>query len=157
MLLGYGRAAGRHVTSPTHSLRALVPRSFHSFQRLHDAPQLPYVQDFSFRPSIVPNPSARQIAVLGGGLTGLTTAYELARTIPDAKITVYEKSSRLGGWLDSEIVKVDDGEVVFEWGARSFRPSSSGSGWATTLLVGTLFVYCTFLMESSFHVLQTVL
>ncbi|EXJ54117.1 protoporphyrinogen oxidase [Cladophialophora yegresii CBS 114405] len=68
-----------------------------------------------------PNPHAREIAILGGGLTGLATAYHLSREIPKAKITIYEKNARLGGWIDSETVKVDNGDVLFEWGPRTIR------------------------------------
>ena len=64
------------------------------------------------------------IAVVGGGLTGLTTAYYLAKRLPPtAKITLYESSNRLGGWIDTERVKVDvsgkQGMVNFERGPRS--------------------------------------
>lgn len=82
-----------------------------------------------------PNTHAKEIAVLGGGLTGLCTAYHLACNIPHAKITLFEKTERVGGWLDSEIVEVDDGEVLFEWGPRSLRPDVTGAGHATQFLV----------------------
>ncbi|KAK0657357.1 hypothetical protein B0T16DRAFT_318783 [Cercophora newfieldiana] len=65
----------------------------------------------------------RTIAVLGGGLTGLTTAWYLSRWLPKAKITLYEASDRLGGWIDTETVPVTtpdgkEGTVAFERGAR---------------------------------------
>ncbi|KAF4979279.1 hypothetical protein FZEAL_4478 [Fusarium zealandicum] len=64
------------------------------------------------------------IAVLGGGLTGLTTAYYLAKKLPStANITLYESSDRLGGWIKTDRVPVDvggkQGVVSFERGARS--------------------------------------
>lgn len=64
------------------------------------------------------------IAVLGGGLTGLTTAYYLARFLPKAKITIYEAGDRLGGWVRSDKVQVSGadgniGTVVFERGPRA--------------------------------------
>lgn len=77
-----------------------------------------------------PNPHAREIAVLGGGLTGLSTAFKLSQELPDAKITIFEKSNRLGGWIDSEVVKVDDGEVLFEWGPRTFRVANSAGSFS---------------------------
>lgn len=69
----------------------------------------------------------KNIAVLGGGLTGLTTAWYLTRFMPTAKVTIYESSGRLGGWIDTETVEVEglDGEkgtVKFERGARMVKP-----------------------------------
>ncbi|KAJ9614184.1 oxygen-dependent protoporphyrinogen oxidase [Cladophialophora chaetospira] len=79
-----------------------------------------------------PNPHAREIAILGGGLTGLSTAYHLSRQLPKAKITIYEKSNKLGGWVGSEMVQVHDGEVLFEWGPRTIR---GGMGPAPATMV----------------------
>ena len=63
------------------------------------------------------------IAVLGGGITGLASAYFLSRDLPNAKITLFEASSRLGGWLHSRSVDVGSGSVVFEQGPRNLRPT----------------------------------
>ncbi|KAL2012042.1 hypothetical protein VTN00DRAFT_4760 [Thermoascus crustaceus] len=60
-------------------------------------------------------------AVIGGGVTGLTTAFRLAQDPSCSKVTLYERSNRLGGWIQSETVEVDDGEVVFEYGPRTLR------------------------------------
>ena len=68
----------------------------------------------------------QDIAVLGGGVTGLACAYYLTRELPKAKITIYEASDRLGGWLSSKRVPVRDGTVLFEAGPRTLRPSSNG-------------------------------
>lgn len=70
------------------------------------------------------------IAVLGGGLTGLTTAYYLTRFNPDAKVTIYESQARVGGWIDTEKVEVttlagNDETISFERGARVVSPQSS--------------------------------
>ena len=64
------------------------------------------------------------IAILGGGITGLSAAHYLTRELPTAKITIYEASERLGGWLQSKSVDVGDGKVVFESGVRTLRPST---------------------------------
>lgn len=66
---------------------------------------------------------ASDIAVLGGGITGLASAHYLSRSLPDAKITLFEASSRLGGWLHSKSVDVGTGNVVFEQGPRNLRPT----------------------------------
>ena len=72
-------------------------------------------------------PPSHDVAVLGGGITGLACAYYLTRELPRAKITIYEASDRLGGWLSSTRVPVKDGSVLFEAGPRTLRPSSNGA------------------------------
>ncbi|KXL45632.1 hypothetical protein M433DRAFT_154281 [Acidomyces richmondensis BFW] len=66
------------------------------------------------------------IAILGGGITGLASAYFLTKELPRAKITIYEASDRLGGWVNSKRVPVKDGTVLFEAGPRTLRPSGNG-------------------------------
>ena len=82
-----------------------------------------------------PKQQENSYAVLGGGVTGLSAAYFLRRKFPHAKVTIYEASKRLGGWVDSETVQVDGGKVLFEWGPRSLRPDLSGPGKISAQLV----------------------
>lgn len=90
----------------------------------------------SYEPRARPNPKAKNIAVIGGGVTGLAATYHLSRTLPDARITLFEAKKKLGGWLESELIPVDDGEVLFEWGPRTLRTDSLGPGRYTAQLVG---------------------
>lgn len=60
-------------------------------------------------------------AVLGAGVTGLTSAWRLAQDPECEQVVIYEKSNRLGGWIDSERVPVKGGEVLFEYGPRTLR------------------------------------
>ncbi|CAG8252100.1 unnamed protein product [Penicillium salamii] len=60
-------------------------------------------------------------AVLGAGVTGLTSAWQLAQDPECEQVVIYEKSNRLGGWIDSERVPVKGGEVLFEYGPRTLR------------------------------------
>lgn len=69
---------------------------------------------------------ADDIAVLGGGITGLATAYYLSKELPRRKVTIYEASDRLGGWLSSTRVPVKNGNILFEAGPRTIRPSGNG-------------------------------
>lgn len=82
-----------------------------------------------------------RIAVLGGGITGLASAHYLAREKPDANITIYEGSSRLGGWLQSKQVEVEKGTVLFESGPRTLRCNST-AGMVTLELVSISDIYC---------------
>lgn len=60
-------------------------------------------------------------AVLGGGLSGLCSAYFLSRALPAShRIVVLEKSKRFGGWIET-IHREQDG-ITFETGPRSIRP-----------------------------------
>ncbi|QUC18413.1 uncharacterized protein UV8b_02654 [Ustilaginoidea virens] len=73
-----------------------------------------------------------RIAVVGGGLTGLTTAYYLAKQLPStANITLYEASDRLGGWIQTDRVPVDvhgvKGTVSFERGPRTMSSLHSST------------------------------
>ncbi|SZF03082.1 unnamed protein product [Blumeria hordei] len=60
------------------------------------------------------------IAVIGGGISGLTTAYYLSQSSQNVEVTLYESSNRLGGWLHSE-TSTDNGKIVFESGPRTLR------------------------------------
>ena len=62
------------------------------------------------------------IVVLGGGITGLSSAFHLSRRFPDARITLIEKADRLGGWIKSERVNAASSSVVLETGPRTLRP-----------------------------------
>lgn len=43
----------------------------------------------------------RRIAVIGGGITGLAAAHRIRELLPQADLTLYEKSPRLGGVLET--------------------------------------------------------
>lgn len=77
------------------------------------------------------------VAVLGGGITGLATAYYLTQMAPHLKVTLYEGSERLGGWLRTKRIDVGDGEVVFEQGPRTLRPNTP-AGFVTLNLIRDL-------------------
>lgn len=74
-------------------------------------------------------PPPTSIAILGGGITGLSAAFNLSRRFPQTQITLLEKSARLGGWVRSRRVEVKDGEgnraqMLLESGPRTLRPNS---------------------------------
>jgi oxygen-dependent protoporphyrinogen oxidase len=57
-----------------------------------------------------------RLAVVGGGITGLTAAYRLSKLLPDAEIELFEGSDRLGGVLWT--LRQED--LLVERGADSF-------------------------------------
>lgn len=70
-----------------------------------------------------PEPEGIQrYAVIGGGISGLTSAFKLAASKPETKVTLYESSDRLGGCVQTKYVNVDNGHIVFEQGPRTLQP-----------------------------------
>ncbi|GKT42366.1 protoporphyrinogen oxidase [Colletotrichum spaethianum] len=68
----------------------------------------------------------KEVAIIGGGITGLTAAHYLAKLLPEtSNITVYEAANRLGGWIHTQEVEVEvNGQkniVRFERGPRTLR------------------------------------
>ena len=80
---------------------------------------------YSTDPTTTPKPTDEQldIGVLGGGITGLATAFYISQELPKAKVTVYEAANNVGGWLQTEKIPVEGGHVLFEYGPRTLRPS----------------------------------
>jgi protoporphyrinogen/coproporphyrinogen III oxidase len=67
--------------------------------------------------SFPPPPSAfPRIAIVGGGISGLATAYRLAELLPQAELSLFEASGRLGGVLNT----VDRGGFLIEQSADNF-------------------------------------
>jgi protoporphyrinogen/coproporphyrinogen III oxidase len=72
-------------------------------------------------------PPERRFAILGGGITGLSSAHYLTQELPNAKVVIYESGEKLGGWLKSKYVDVKNGKILFEQGPRTLRPSTPAS------------------------------
>ncbi|CAG8624720.1 12414_t:CDS:2 [Racocetra fulgida] len=69
----------------------------------------------------------QNFVILGGGISGLTAAWYLARNAPSSiKITLLEASDRFGGWIRS--TRVGEERILFEQGPRTLRPSGLGAG-----------------------------
>ncbi|KAF2821618.1 Protoporphyrinogen oxidase [Ophiobolus disseminans] len=66
-----------------------------------------------------------RIAVLGGGVAGLSSAYFVSREFPNSKVTVFEAGKEIGGWIKSKRVEVEGGHVVFELGPRTLRSATA--------------------------------
>lgn len=69
--------------------------------------------------------------ILGGGISGLSLAWQLQKD-PQARITLVEKSPRLGGWIET----LHCAGFIFDRGPRSCR--TRGTGLATLQLIEEL-------------------
>lgn len=74
-----------------------------------------------FRYSSTPAAYPERIAVLGGGITGLASAYFVAKEFPKSVITIFEAGKETGGWIRTKHVEVPGGAVAFESGPRTLR------------------------------------
>ncbi|ROT35468.1 Protoporphyrinogen oxidase [Sodiomyces alkalinus F11] len=98
--------------------------------------------------------NVKNIAVIGGGITGLSTAHHLAKFAPKGtSITLYEGSARLGGWLDTQKVEfTHDGKkksIQFERGPRTLRSYASETWRLDDLVIYGLLLDLG--IEPSFH------
>lgn len=60
----------------------------------------------------------KRVAVIGGGISGLSAAWGLLRSNKAVEVIIYESSPRVGGWMRSGRSR---GGGVFEYGPRSIR------------------------------------
>ncbi|KAF6841393.1 protoporphyrinogen oxidase [Colletotrichum plurivorum] len=68
----------------------------------------------------------KNVAIIGSGITGLTTAHYLARWLPkSSQITIFDSAERTGGWINTEtynpVVDGKEYKVRFERGPRTLR------------------------------------
>lgn len=64
------------------------------------------------------------MAILGGGISGLSAAWNLARSSAPVEVTVYEACSRVGGWMESTTTASGG---LFELGPRSLRTAGASA------------------------------
>ena len=65
--------------------------------------------------------STKKVAIVGGGVTGLSAAWHLTENVPNAEVVLFESTDRLGGHAytvpvmldESNVVDVDIGFMVF--------------------------------------------
>ncbi|KAI8324145.1 Protoporphyrinogen oxidase [Martensiomyces pterosporus] len=79
------------------------------------------------------------ITVLGGGITGLSTAWYLAQKLPSTVgVALIEGSPRLGGWVRTDSRQIDGLSVLAEKGPRTLRTGNSREALAVLELVDDL-------------------
>lgn len=123
-----------HFKTPRNALDILLKECY-TRRHLHCVDR-PYHRGYA---SDATSGEIKDVAVLGGGITGLATAFYLSESLPHKRISLFEASSRLGGWLQSTSVDVGTGKVVFEQGPRNLRPKMP-NGFVTIDLVCTGFI-----------------
>ncbi len=75
----------------------------------------------------------RHVAILGGGISGLTTAFYLSKYLPKtSRITLIEKTHRTGGWIRS--FPIPNSRIALEAGPRTFK--ATGLPLSVLQLVG---------------------
>lgn len=74
-------------------------------------------------------PKNGKVAVVGGGVSGLTFTYFLLKLRPDVHISLYEKNKRPGGWISTEVLHntPDGANILLEKGPRTLRGVSDGT------------------------------
>lgn len=73
---------------------------------------------------------AKRIAVLGGGISGLSAAWNLTRSTAPVEVAIYEASSSVGGWMKS----TKKNGAVYELGPRSLRTAGASARIAMELV-----------------------
>ena len=108
-----------HYVTPL-SVCMLVYSNSHPFGIVMPSPS-PLPSD----PSELDRISARHIAIIGGGISGLTAAYRLKQLRPEWRVTIFDANERLGGVLQTSF---HDGFLV-EHSADNFI-ANRAAPWA---------------------------
>lgn len=64
------------------------------------------------------SPETVDVVVIGGGISGLSAAYELLKKRPHTKLVVLEAKDRVGGRLDSVELKTAKGTDRWDVGGQ---------------------------------------
>jgi oxygen-dependent protoporphyrinogen oxidase len=82
------------------------------------------------------------VAILGGGISGLSAAYYLAKASPKTKVILIESSKRVGGWIRSQRVECGQKDnVLFEMGPRTLRPVGAGGAAIIDMVTAIGLIY----------------
>lgn len=72
-------------------------------------------------------PQNGRVGIVGAGVSGLTYAYFLSKLRPDLAISIYDKASAPGGWIQSPVFSINGNPTIFEKGPRTLRGVSDGT------------------------------
>lgn len=68
----------------------------------------------------------KKVAILGAGISGLACGWYLKKKFPDISLTIFEKTSRPGGLINTVLHQGS----LFEWGPRSLRAHDANAALA---------------------------
>ena len=63
-----------------------------------------------------------KFGIIGGGISGCSVAYYLRKQFPKCSISIFEKESKMGGWLQTKKEK-------YEQGARLIKNDVNAKGF----------------------------
>ena len=66
-------------------------------------------------------------AVIGGGISGLSSVYHLFKEFPKCSVTLYERNKSLGGWLNTSETQISNRKI--EMGARLIKNDAAASNF----------------------------
>lgn len=72
-------------------------------------------------------PQNGRVGIVGAGVSGLTYAYFLSKLRPDLAISIFDKASVPGGWIQSPVLRINGNPTIFEKGPRTLRGVSDGT------------------------------
>lgn len=123
-------ASGNNPQERLQSIKdQLEPATQGQDVRLHLEPEstYPYPTDFKIRERPVDYHRELKVAVVGGGLSGITAGILLLKKVPNINLTIIEKNSELGGtWLENSYpgVRCDVPAHVYQ---STFEPNTQWS------------------------------
>ena len=92
-----------------------------------------------------------RVVILGGGISGLTSAWSLARSSSRHEVVLLESSHRLGGWINSE--RTANNGAVHELGPRSMRVAGNAGKTALAMVIITSTNYYYYYIRSKIRVI----
>ena len=80
-----------------------------------------------------------RIAVIGGGLTGLSACHYVRKLIPSAQVSLFERSSNYGGWIKTiQMPMSENVKIPIELGPNSIRGGNDERSKVTSQLIADL-------------------
>ena len=106
----------------------------HAFSLPKFEPRLSYFEAPPYKVNM-----CKKVVIIGGGISGLTAAWYLARGSSRLNVTLLEGSSRIGGWINSD--RIAHTGAVHELGPRSMRVAQTAGKIALAMVCLTYHIF----------------